>query len=167
MVAAKKTFAKYMPGTLPSWLAGGLDNDKSVKQAARTGLLQAFEGEQKQHALWVKYAAAIIDYARDALLEQSVITLSDERTTTPDDASSKYSRAAGGSLQLIIALTSKHWIAGILAKSLLTGSQTTYPTTRSRLFRLLSTPYLASLDYGDSPQIPIRSFDARRIVSCS
>lgn len=115
-----------MSDTLPSWLVGGLDNDKSVGQAARSGLARVFEGEQKQHALWLKYALPLITYSQDVLFEQSALTLSDERTTTPDDATSKYSRAAGGGMQLLGSLISRYMTANARLRPSLTDHQISY-----------------------------------------
>lgn len=90
--------AKPMPIIVPSWLAGSYDNDKSVGRSANEALIRVFSSEEKRANLWRIYTASIIEYSRNVLIQESVATLSDERTTSPDDAYAKYSRVVGAAI---------------------------------------------------------------------
>lgn len=90
-----------MPSVVPAWLAGNYDNDKSVSRATKESFKQVFPAEDKYNNIWRIYRASILEYARDAIVKETVHTLSDERTTSPDDASAKYSRTIGAVIMVI------------------------------------------------------------------
>ncbi|MCJ1244899.1 hypothetical protein MMC30_002100 [Trapelia coarctata] len=90
-----KRFAKHMPKSVGAWLAGLQDNDRIVSRAAQGALEKVFPSEDKQKTVWKVFQQPILDYCRDAVLKQSVQTLSDERTASPDDAEAKYARVIG------------------------------------------------------------------------
>lgn len=93
--------ARHMPKIVASWLAGLYDNDKSVSRAAHESFKQAFNSEEKIENIWRVYQAYIQEYARDVIVKETVNTLSDERTTSPDDASSKYVRVVGAATMIV------------------------------------------------------------------
>lgn len=97
-----------MPDIVPAWLAGIYDNDKSVSRAAQESFRQVFSTEVKYKSVWRVYQAAIIEFASDVILKETGNTLSDERTTSPDDASAKYSRTVGAVIATIIGLLGTH-----------------------------------------------------------
>lgn len=96
-----KRIAKYMPQIISSWLAGLYDNDRSVTRSARESLRQVFTSEEKLKSLWRVYQSSIIGYAEDAVEKETVYTLSDERATSPDDASAKYARVIGAAISMV------------------------------------------------------------------
>lgn len=93
--------AKYLPIAVPSWLAGSYDNDKSVGRSANEAFIRVFSTEEKRANLWRIYTSSIIEYSRNVLIQESVATLSDERTTSPDDAYAKYSRVSGAAILMV------------------------------------------------------------------
>ncbi len=99
-----KRMAKHMPGVVGSWLAGIYDNDKSVSRAAQDSFKQAFPTEEKFRNIWRAYPSVIVEYAKDVVVKETMYTLSDERTTSPDDASAKYSRTVGAVITMVTNL---------------------------------------------------------------
>ncbi len=90
-----------MSSIVSSWLAGLYDNDRAVTRTARESLRQVFTSEEKLKSLWRIYQSSILRYAEEAVLKETVYTLSDERTTSPDDASAKYARVAGAAISMV------------------------------------------------------------------
>ena len=99
-----KGFVKYMPSTVGPWLAGTFDRDRQVSRAARGSVDSTFATEEKRRGVWKAFQEPILDYCLDTIQKESVQTLSDERTASPDDAQAKYSRAVGGALLTITGL---------------------------------------------------------------
>lgn len=91
-----------MPQIVGSWLAGSYDNDKPVARAAYESLKQVFASEEKMNGVWRVYQTAILEYATDIIMNETIHSLSDERTTSPDDASGKYSRVIGSAILLVM-----------------------------------------------------------------
>lgn len=102
-----KRLAKHMPAVVPPWLAGQYDMDKSVKKAAQESFNNTFATEEKKRAIWHVYQLPIADYTRDVVVKETVHTLSDERTTSPDEASGKYARVTGCSIIVLTELLGK------------------------------------------------------------
>ena len=92
--------AKHMPAIVPCWLAGLYDNDKSVSRGANESFNHVFSSAEKRASVWRLYQSPILEYSRDVFIQETPTTLSDERTTSPDDASAKYSRVVGAALMI-------------------------------------------------------------------
>ena len=99
-----KRIAKHMPAIISSWIAGLYDNDKTVSRAANESFNHAFSSEEKQKNVWRVYLSSILEYCQDIIVKETPGTLSDERTTSPDDASAKYSRVVGTALLVVTNL---------------------------------------------------------------
>ena len=99
-----KRIAKYMPAIVASWLAGQYDNDRSVSRAANESFNRVFGTKEKKSNVWRLYQSSILEYSRDVIVKETTYTLSDERTTSPDDASSKYSRVVGAAITVVSIL---------------------------------------------------------------
>lgn len=84
-----------------SWLAGLYDSDKIVIRAAQESFKEAFPTKEKQKNVWRIYLESILRYVSDVIFKESVNTLSDERTTSPDDALTKYARVVGAAIYVI------------------------------------------------------------------
>lgn len=96
-----KRIAKHMPKIVGPWLAGLYDNDKIVSRVTHESFKQVFNSEDKIKNVWIVYQEAILEYSRDAIINETANTLSDERTTSPDDASSKYARVVGAAILVV------------------------------------------------------------------
>ncbi len=99
-----KRMAKHMPTIVASWLAGLYDNDKSVGRAANEAFGRVFSSEEKRAHVWRVYQSSILEYCHNVIARESIATLSDERTVSPDDASAKYSRVAGATVMMVTNL---------------------------------------------------------------
>lgn len=89
------------------WLAGLYDTDRSVTRAAQDSLKETFPSEEKLANLWRLYKSSIIEYSYGAITKESIYTLSDERTTSPDDAIAKHARVIGAAILLVARVIGK------------------------------------------------------------
>ncbi|OAG36507.1 hypothetical protein AYO21_09314 [Fonsecaea monophora] len=96
-----KRIAPHLPKVIGAWLSGCYDNDKLVARTAQESVAAVFATEDKRRALWKVYRNALLQYANDAILVQTPQTLSDERSTTPDDSEAKFVRVAGNAMQML------------------------------------------------------------------
>ena len=99
--ATGKRIAPCLPKVVGSWLCGLYDNDRAVSRAAQDALTASFPTEEKQHVLWDVYKQSLLEYAQDAILVQTSSTLSDERSTSKDDAESKHARVVGSAIYML------------------------------------------------------------------
>ncbi|KAL9125815.1 MAG: hypothetical protein Q9217_005035 [Psora testacea] len=99
-----KRIARYMPQIVGAWLAGMYDNDKSVSRAAQESFKLVFPSEEKYQHVWQVYQADVVQFSRNVIEKETAQTLSDERTTSPDDAMSKYTRTLGTAIMMITNL---------------------------------------------------------------
>jgi hypothetical protein len=101
--SARRRAERHIPKIVGAWLAGLYDRDRAVARAASDGLSSFINTPEKVMAFWRKCQTQILDYAIDAIRETQD-TLSDERSTTKDDAEAKYIRVVGSSLSLVLSL---------------------------------------------------------------
>ncbi|KAM0530731.1 hypothetical protein ACHAP9_000913 [Verticillium nonalfalfae] len=106
MKSARKRMEKRVPKVVGTWLAGTTDKDRAVANAASQGLSSLLTNIDKVLAFWKKCQPQILTYAADAIRETKD-TLSDERSTTADDAEAKYYRVVNSSLSLVLELLQK------------------------------------------------------------
>ncbi|KAH6685780.1 hypothetical protein F5X68DRAFT_16953 [Plectosphaerella plurivora] len=104
--SARKRMEKRIPRVVGTWLAGLYDKDRGVSRAANEGLSSFLNSPDKVVMFWTKCQSQILTYATEAIQETQE-TLSDERSTTPDDAEAKYFRVVGASLFLVLGLLQK------------------------------------------------------------
>jgi hypothetical protein len=96
-----KRIAKHVPSVIGAWTAGLHDTDKTVSRAADDAFEMVFSSSEKRQNSFKAYQQPIIEFARDALLNETEKTLSDERTTTPEDADAKYQRLVASCIALV------------------------------------------------------------------
>ena len=117
-----------MPQLVGAWLAGVYDNDKAVSRAAQDSLKHVFPSEEKFKTVWLVYQVDILRSAQDIIEKETTNTLSDERTTSPDDALSKYTRTLGAAVMTITNLIGLiHFLLANLQKLI---NYRDYPTNR-------------------------------------
>lgn len=109
-----------MPRLAGAWLAGAQDSDRAASRAAQDALKQVFPTPEKLQNVGKAFQQPILEYCRDGILNESVQTLSDERTVSPDDADATYARVIATSLAVIANLLSE------LAQEETTKQQETY-----------------------------------------
>jgi hypothetical protein len=101
--SARRRAERHIPKIVGAWLAGLYDRDRGVARAAGDGLSSFINTPEKVAAFWRKCQIQILDYAIDAIRETQD-TLSDERSTTKDDAEAKYLRVIASGLSLVLSL---------------------------------------------------------------
>lgn len=104
--SARKRMEKHVPSVVGAWLSGLYDRDRGVARAANDGLSSFLTTPEKMLAFWRKCQRPVLDYAISAIQETRE-TLSDERSTTPEDAEAKYFRVVTSSLSLVLGLLQK------------------------------------------------------------
>ncbi|KAI0132788.1 hypothetical protein BJ170DRAFT_262304 [Xylariales sp. AK1849] len=112
MKSARKRTERHVPKIVASWLAGTFDRDRVVSRVATEGLSSFLTTPDKVVQFWRRCQPQILEYALDAIVE-TTDTLSDERSTSVDDAETKYHRVLGGSLALVLNLLQKLDVADL------------------------------------------------------
>lgn len=98
--AGKRT-VKHMPRIAGSWLAGAFDGDRPTAKAAVDGLDAVFPTPEKIQGVRKAFQRPIVEYCRDAILHETIQTLSDERMVNSNDAEAIYCRVVASSLLVI------------------------------------------------------------------
>ncbi|KHN98414.1 C3HC4 type (RING finger) zinc finger containing protein [Metarhizium album ARSEF 1941] len=101
--SARKRMERHVPKIVGPWLAGLYDRDRMVVRAAHDGLSSFLTTPDRLRAFWVKCHPQILEFAIQAIRETQA-TLSDERSTTAEDAEAKYFRVVTSSLSLVLGL---------------------------------------------------------------
>lgn len=97
---------KHMPRIAGPWLAGAQDSDRAAARAAQDALKHVFNTPEKLQNLGKAFQQPILEHCRDALLNETVQTLSDERSVSAADAQATYSRVVATSIAVISNLLS-------------------------------------------------------------
>ncbi|KAB8237331.1 ubiquitin-protein ligase RKR1 [Aspergillus alliaceus] len=95
-----KRIARFLPKVIGPWLAGLYDNDRMVHRSALESFTRVFSTEGKRNNVWKIYQSSILGFVDDVILQQTPLTLSDERTVKSDDAEAKYARVVGTAVLL-------------------------------------------------------------------
>lgn len=106
MKAGRKRMERQIPKIVGPWLAGLYDRDRLVARVANDGLSSFLNSPEKVAMLWNKCQQQILQFALGAIRETKD-SLSDERSTTPEDAEAKYFRVLGAALSLVLGLLQK------------------------------------------------------------
>jgi E3 ubiquitin-protein ligase listerin len=104
--STRKRMEKQFRRIIGAWLAGVYDSDRVVSRAANDGLSSFLTTPEKSALFWTKCQPFILEYATEAI-QETQDTLSDERSTTEDDAVAKYHRVVAASLSLFLGLLQK------------------------------------------------------------
>ncbi|KAI1497471.1 hypothetical protein F5X99DRAFT_396765 [Biscogniauxia marginata] len=106
MKSARKRMEKHVPKIVGSWLAGTFDRDRAVSRVATEGLSSFLTTPEKVAQFWKRCQQQILEYASGAIKE-TPDTLSDQRSTSADDAEAKFHRVVSGALVLVLNLLQK------------------------------------------------------------
>ena len=99
-----KRIVRHLPRIAGPWLAGSYDSDRAAAKGAQDALTLVFPTLEKIAGLRKTFHRPILEYCRDTLLHETVQTLSDERTVSPDDAAATYARVVATSLAVVTTL---------------------------------------------------------------
>jgi hypothetical protein len=95
-----------MSKCVAAWLCGLYDTDRSVVEATQNSLRLVFKTNAKIQNIRPLYQRQILEYCAAAIQNETPLTLSDERTISPDDAATKYSRLVSTCAALVGSLMS-------------------------------------------------------------
>lgn len=101
--SARKRMEKNLPKIAGVWLAGTFDKERPVARAATEGLSTFLTTEDKVTQFWKKCQSQVLHFATEAIIE-TPDTLSDERSTKPEDAEAKYYRVIAACFSLVLGL---------------------------------------------------------------
>jgi hypothetical protein len=93
-----------MPKIAGPWLAGVFDSDKAAANAAKDSLGAVFNAPEKVQGVRKTFHQSIVEYCKEAILNETVQTLSDERTISADDAQGTYARVVATSISLVTSM---------------------------------------------------------------
>ncbi|KAH9827575.1 FANCL C-terminal domain [Teratosphaeria destructans] len=99
-----KRVARHLPRIAGPWLAGTYDSDRAAGKGAQDAFAAVFPTPEKVRGVKKAFHESILQYCRDAVLHETVKTLSDERTISSDDAGATYARVVGTSLAVVNSL---------------------------------------------------------------
>ncbi|KAJ4425091.1 hypothetical protein N0V82_000145 [Gnomoniopsis sp. IMI 355080] len=104
--SARKRMERNIPKIAGVWLAGTFDREKPVARAATDGLATFLTTEDKLTQFWKKCQSQVLQFATGAVVE-TPDTLSDERSTKPEDAEAKFYRVIAACFSLVLGLLQK------------------------------------------------------------
>ncbi|KAK7480178.1 hypothetical protein BaRGS_00028563 [Batillaria attramentaria] len=103
----RRNLAPYLKNVMGAWLLSQNDTYPTVASAARKAFSAAFPDKKKESAV-VFCKTVVAEYLVDNLLNQTPSTLSDPKTTPPEEMEAKYQRVLSSSLlalrQLLLTL---------------------------------------------------------------
>ncbi|XP_067945873.1 E3 ubiquitin-protein ligase listerin-like [Watersipora subatra] len=114
-----RNLAPYLKQLIGAWMLSFCDGHAPAASAARSAFQSVFNSETKSTEAVVYCHAEIIKYLYDMLFNASPETLSDSKTTSPEEMKEKYERALSASflcLSLIISMCPQSKIKDFSAK---------------------------------------------------
>ncbi|KAL8807885.1 MAG: hypothetical protein Q9200_004485 [Gallowayella weberi] len=111
-----RRIVRCMPDIVGPWLAGFFDGDKMVARAAQESVKQTFQTEEKMQNVWKIYLGSILQFCSDAVFKETVNTLSDERSVSPDDASAKHARVVAATVSMVRHIIAENSSREVLEK---------------------------------------------------
>ncbi|SPN98428.1 uncharacterized protein DNG_01473 [Cephalotrichum gorgonifer] len=106
MRSARKRMERLVPKVVGPWLAGLYDRDRLVSTVVNNNISTFLNSPVKITMFWKKCQQQILQFATGAIRETKD-TLSDDRSTTPEDSEAKYFRVLGAALSLVLGLLQK------------------------------------------------------------
>ena len=98
---------KHMPRIAGPWLASVFDSDRTAARAASEALSKVFPTPDKVHGVRKAFQKHVLEFCREAVLNETAATLSDERHVSRDDAEAVYARVVAQCLMLVKSLLSE------------------------------------------------------------
>lgn len=101
-VVGGKNFSKYLKSSMPIWLLGLFDSDKTVASSTHKYLLESFQNDnEKVEKIWIVFQEQIVNYMYTLVNLETHESLSDQRYTKEADSYAKYERALNGALMMV------------------------------------------------------------------
>ncbi|KAK6460236.1 hypothetical protein DFJ63DRAFT_290762 [Scheffersomyces coipomensis] len=101
-----REYSKYLKSSIPIWLSGIFDNEKSVSNAAFKTLVSSFQNDNDKVTtkVWIIFFDQILNFIFTSITIENPDSLSDSRYTNESDSDSKYERLLNGALQMLIRI---------------------------------------------------------------
>lgn len=101
-----KGFSKYFKSSIPIWLLGVMDADKTVADQTFKGLVAGFQNDSTkvQCKVWEIFYEQIINFIVTVVTMETHETLSDARYTKKEDSVAKYDRVLTGAINMTTRL---------------------------------------------------------------
>ncbi|KAI5950862.1 hypothetical protein KGF54_003936 [Candida jiufengensis] len=100
-----KTYGRYLKTTMPIWVMGIFDPDKTVSSTASSVLLENFQGDStKTEKIWNIFEDQILNLIGSVTIVETPETLSDPRYTTESEIQIKYDRVLNIALQILMKI---------------------------------------------------------------
>lgn len=107
-ILGSKRYGKYLKITMPIWLMGTMDPDKSVSRTAARLLLDNFQGDEtKFEKVWEIFEEQIINLVGSVATIESPETLSDPRYLSDSEIQIKYDRTLMVSIDMLLKIYKK------------------------------------------------------------
>lgn len=118
-IVGGKKYSKYLKSSIPIWLMGIFDTDKSVSSIAYKTLLQSFQGDvSKLNKTWNIFEEQIINLIGTLVSIESMETLSDRRYTSESEMVSKYDRGLVCAINMLSKLLDENIVPILEEESL-------------------------------------------------
>ncbi|WLF76346.1 hypothetical protein PVL30_000047 [Lodderomyces elongisporus] len=102
-----KAYSRFLKSTMPIWLMGIYDQDKSVSSGAYKSLLDSFSGDaSKVEKTWQVFQEPLVNLIGSVVTVESPETLADARYTSESDMQIKYDRVLSASILLLLKVLS-------------------------------------------------------------
>lgn len=101
-----KAFSKYLKSSMPIWLQGIYDNDKTVANSTYKYLLNSFQNDKEKvdTKIWIIFLEPIVNYITSVITSETHESLSDQRYIKEVDSQAKYERVLNGGLMMLIKI---------------------------------------------------------------
>ncbi|KAG8628996.1 hypothetical protein KVT40_002861 [Elsinoe batatas] len=163
VVKCGKRVAPYLPQIAGPWLCGQHDPDRAVSRSANEAFQAAFNTSEKAQNFRRLFQRQIVEYCRDAVLNETPQTLTDTRNVSKETADTIYYRVVATSLTLIATFimnlpneeldkVSDAYTAILTHKVFLELLSSYDPPTRNAVMRILrgciqTSKFTSDLDY--------------------
>ncbi|CAK9436480.1 uncharacterized protein LODBEIA_P10380 [Lodderomyces beijingensis] len=115
-----KGFSKYLKSSMPTWLMGVYDSDKTVSSSAYNSLLENFQGDSaKLEKAWHLFQDPILNLVGSVIVVEQPETLTDPRYTNESEIQLKYDRVLSNSIALLLKVINEDASPGLIEKILL------------------------------------------------
>lgn len=102
-----KRITPLLPQIVTSWLAGLFDADRNVTKTVSDSLDAIFPSSEKKTKMWKNFQPAIVQFCIDTAFRETSSSLSDEKSTTPEDSEDMYVRVTSSHVYLLAAMISQ------------------------------------------------------------
>ncbi|KAG7662039.1 uncharacterized protein J8A68_004427 [[Candida] subhashii] len=107
-IVGGKSYSKYLKSSIPVWLLGLFDPDRSVSNSTYSNLVQSFQGDRQKvdESVWIIFIEQIVNFIATIVIIETPETLSDKRYTNESEVGMKYERVLMGAVNMLMKIIS-------------------------------------------------------------